>query len=82
MFPGMAKAYQSVAVYRCFTLGFIVGWKGKHSSYIRTLVNYGRKKFYNIGPGHRNNSRKRKEGSNLQKRLGFSVIKLFYSLIY
>jgi hypothetical protein len=24
----------------------------KHSSFLRILVNYGRKKFYNIGPRH------------------------------
>jgi hypothetical protein len=77
MFPGMAKAYQSEAVYRCFTLGFIVGWKGKYSSFIRKLVNFLKKKFYNIGPGHRNNSKKRREGSNWQKRRGVTIKNFF-----
>ncbi len=59
MFAGKAKAYLSGAHFRHSTHrqapGFIrLGWEGlietKQSNLLGTQVNYGRKKFYNIGP--------------------------------
>ncbi len=42
----LCKALASLANIR---LGWKT-WRGKHSSLLRTFVNYDHKKFYNIGP--------------------------------
>ncbi len=61
MIVGKAGAYLAEALFRCSTLGYAPGLthkhytrlerlnRNKHSSLLRTFVNYGRKKFYNIG---------------------------------
>ena len=62
MFVGKARTYPIEAPFRCSTLRLAPGLalkqkprlerlaRGKHSSLLRKYVNYGRKKFYNIGP--------------------------------
>jgi hypothetical protein len=61
MFARYMGAYSSETTFTCSTLGYATGLthkhqtrlerlaKDKHSSLLRTLVNYGRKTFYNIG---------------------------------
>jgi hypothetical protein len=57
-----------------------LGQKGlprpKHSSLLRKLVNYGRKKFYNIGPWHTNVriARKGLQGPNTVAYLSFASV--------
>jgi hypothetical protein len=59
MFVGKAGAYPSQAPFRCSTLGeahcpthkHLAGLeRDKRSSLLQKFVNYGRKKFYKIGP--------------------------------
>ncbi len=61
MFEGKARVYPGEALFRSSTLGYAPGlthkyyteleWlaKDKHSSILKTFVNYGRKTFYKIG---------------------------------
>ncbi len=63
VFAGKAGAYPSEAPFKCSILEWAPGLahkqstsmerlaKNKHSSLLRIFVNYGQKKFYNIGPG-------------------------------
>jgi hypothetical protein len=63
MFDGKAGTYPREETFSCSTLGLTPVLthnlyirlenpeRGKHSSLLRTFVNYDRKKFYNIGPG-------------------------------
>ncbi len=73
--PDKATAYPSEAVYRCFTLGFIAGWKGKHTSCVRTFTE--EKSFITLaqdtGP-----TRRRGKKAQTRRRDEVSPLKTFY----